>query len=419
MIVAGCCWYVAARADNDGQITAITSETNAPRSGDLVEKLEIQPVSVKVSGDSVLWDFSAYKTGKEYRIRYREAYDGKIIESENNSVKYYDLRGDTLYLTRHGQPGMSVVYQVPEPVVTYPMSFGNHRGGYFYGEGNLGNINYIRNAGYSTTTVDSRGTLVTPDGDTIKNVLRSHYTRIGTTHIEDNFNHSFSVTRDSSLFRNDSICRWLVTDSVTHRIEKWRWYASGYRYPIAEAEKYKVYYYGAPVDSVSRYYYYRAANQEYDIEDDYVNEQIRYNNSSGQWYADNAAGNQFPGNGSSGISTKGNGGGNDSGRSRNTPYSSADYNIPGGTESRVYYPYCTVSPTIVTGSTTVSYGTNTPADLNISLHNTAGGVMWQYGDKSDAGDYSVTCPMDALPAGDYLMITRIGNEVFTAKLIKR
>lgn len=414
-----CLSNVAVIGQDHAPSASITSETNAPRAGDHIEKLLLQPISIRQSGDSLLWDLSSHKTGKQYEIRYRESPDGKIIEDEGGIVRYYQLLRDTLYLTRHGQPGMSVLYPLPEPVATYPMSYGSSQSGFFYGEGRLGNQTYIRNAGYSTTTVDSRGTLVTPGGDTIKNVLRSHYTRTGTTHTDDNFRQSFMSTRDSSLFLSDSIRHWLSTDSITHRIERWRWYAPGYRYPIAEAEKYKIYYYNTPVDSVNRYYYYRAIDQQYDIEDDYPNEQIRYINSSGDWYAANGIPNQSP------RSRFPDSWGGNTSKNNKGPYSNRTSTDDSGAETLsgsgtfANYPYSIVSPTIVTGSTAVRYGTDTISDVSISLHNTAGAIVWQYDSKNESGDYSVTCPMDAFPAGDYLMVTRIGDKVFPAKLIKR
>lgn len=404
----------------ENQQTLITTQTNAPRPGDFIEKQELQPIPVRQSGDSLLWDLSSHKTGPKYQIRYRQTPDGKIIESESGIVKYYELLGDTLKLLRHGQAGMFVHYQVPEAVVTYPMTYGSTQSGYFYGEGTLSNTSYIRNAGYSTTVIDSRGILVTPDGDTIKNVLRSHYTRTGTTHTDENFRHSFASTHDSSLFSADSILHWLSSDSITHRIERWRWYAPGYRYPIAEAETYKIYRYCTPVDSVNRYYYYRAVDQQYDIEDDYANEQIRYNNSSEQWYSGNYANNPFPNpnhtNNSGSHFTKSNNGGN---TGRNTyPQQDSPGENNSGDMLRITYPYSRVAPTIVKTSATIHYGTDTPSEVTITLYNTATGVLWQHHENTDTGDHSALCPMDTFPAGDYLMITRIGDKVFTAKLIK-
>ena len=407
-----------AQTAEDRQSQSIASATNLPRPGDILEKLEIQPIPVRQCGDSLLWDLSQHKTGKRHLIRYRQAQNGQIIELQNNATKYYAMAGDTLRLTRHGQPGMSVSYQVPEPVIKYPMSYGNIMEGYFYGEGNLGNVKYLRNAGYTTHSIDSRGTLVTPDGDTIRNVLRSHYSRIGTTHIAADFSHSFSSIRDSSMFSSDSIRHWLATDSVIHHIDRWQWYAQGYRYPVVQAETYKIYYYGTPVDSVKRYYYYRAVDQQYDLEDDFANEQIRYNDSSRKWYADNDytnQGNRYPG----GNSTKNNGGSNSHQKSRNSTQDNTGNNISGNHMQFANYPYSTAYPTTVTNSTTVNYGTDTEAEVNIILHNTAGAVMWQHNETCPPGDYSVSCPMGSVPAGDYLVVTHIGNQSFSTKLIKR
>ena len=420
LILLAYCTYATAQSGETTDPVAITSETNTPRPGDRIEKIQIQPIPLTQSGDSLLWDLSGYKTGKKHMIRYICSHDNRIIAIESNSSKYYNLSGDTLYLTRHGQPGMSVSYQVPEPVTIYPMSYGSHISAYFYGEGNLGNINYIRNAGYSSSDIDGRGILITPDNDTIRNVLRSHYKRTGTTHIDDNFRHSFMTTRDSTMFSGDSIRRWLATDSVIHHIDCQRWYAPGYRYPIAEAETYKIFHYGTPVDSVSRYYYYRAVYQEYDINDDTANELIRYNNNVEEWYADGGSHNQSSG-GNYGNGTKKAGGKNGSDKSRKPSgtQDGSDDRAASGFSPIDTYPYSMAFPTIVTNNATIRYGTNTFTEVNISLHTSAAGVVWQHSESVEPGDHSVTCPMDALPAGDYLMVTRIGDETFTAKLIKK
>ena len=400
------------------QIPSITSGANLPRPGDKLEKLQVEPIPVRGCGDSLLWDLSRHKTGKKHMVRYLQAQNGQTIELENNSTKYYLLDGDTLRLTRQSQPGMSVSYPLPEPIIGYPMDYGTSMDGYFYGEGSLGNVKYIRNAGHTTHSIDSRGILVTPDGDTLRNVLRGHYSRTGTTYIAGDFSRSFSATHDSTLFSSDSICRWLATDSVIHRIDRWQWYARGYRYPVAQAETYKIYYFGTPVDSVKRYYYYRTVDQKYDLEDDHTNEQIRYNDSYRPWYADNS--DTGPNNiNNRGNSTKNSGGSTNYGKSPGQTQDNTGSGFPHNDMPPVSYPYATAFPTVVTGSTTINYGNAVAADIKIILNNTAGAVMWQHSGTYPAGDHSVSCHMEALPAGNYMVVTHIGNESFSIKLIKR
>lgn len=417
LLSASCLLCTAARQDT-AQVAAITAAANMPRPGDRLEKFEIRYIRVGGSGDSLLWDLSGNEPATRHTIRYRRAGNGQLMEIENNSVKYYSLQGDTLYLMRHSQPGMSVAYPVPEAVVRFPMDYGgNSLQGYFYGEGSLGNVRYIRNAGCSANGTDGRGRLVTPEGDTISGVVRSHYRRSGTTLIDPGFSRSFSATGDSTLLCPDSIRHWLATDSITHRIDRWRWYARGYRYPVAEAETYKILYYGIPVDSVHRYYYYRAVDQQYDLEDDMVNQQIRDRSRYGQGhsYAHDTNGRQH-----GGYHTPNNrGSGNTPNAGGTETYGgSGSINNSGIGRLSDAYPYCTVSPTIVTASTTVCYGTAHHRQVDIRLYNTAGAMLWRHSQTCPPGDYSIPCPMDAFPAGEYLLVANIGNETFPSKVIK-
>lgn len=406
-----------ANADDGTMDVMLTGEANGFRHNDKVEKRQITSIKPLDSGDSLIWDFSNVKdvTKERHNVSYRSFAEVQMIENENKGNKVYITHGDSLLLIRQGNTSMLVNYQIPELVMKYPMQYGSNSSCYFYGEGNLGGMSYIRNAGHSSVSADARGTIVTPENDTIKNMLRVHYNRIGTTLIDNNFKRAFDTTKDSSYFSTDSINHWIATDSITHRIETWRWYARGYRYPIIETQKYKIYYCGTPVDSVSTSYYSSPREQEFDIEDDFVNEQIRYADASNEF---NNHFNNNRNSTSNGTRSNNKKPGNNRNSDGNGDNSNGNNAIDGlGIELTA--PTCEVSPTIVTNSTTVTYSTATPQEIVVSIHNTAGGVMWQQTETTGTGTHSVICPMEAMSAGDYIIITRIGSQIFSHKIVKK
>ncbi|MBQ7941328.1 MAG: hypothetical protein IJ328_02835 [Muribaculaceae bacterium] len=384
----------------ENTINGVTLEANGMRAGDRLTRINTAFSHQLTSNTLDTWDFSVLQLKDDETVTNYNAFDeNRVVENENNENRLYHIDSIGLHLTRHYRGGLDIKYQLWEKI-HYPIMCGSVRQDKFFGEGRLGGLSYIKNAGFSSMSADKTGDMITPDGDTIPNVVRVRYHRSGTTHITNDFSSSFTATRDSALFSNDSIRHWLSSDSITHTIDKWQWYARGYRYPIMEMRKYKTYHYGVPSDSVLMSLYYPLEMQIAEIENDLINEYYRENGIEGYKLP---AGQGFA-NGNNSRNTKNNGTGNN-------PGSIAD--SFGKTMAA-----CNVSPTKVTESTTVTCILQEPAEVSTSLYGSNGILLWFQSESMTAGTHDVICPMNELPAGVYVINTVIGYSRFVHRIVK-
>jgi hypothetical protein len=107
------------------------------------------------------------------------------------------------------------------------MQIGDSVEGYFHGRGTYCNRIALRNYGHYHTKVVKQGSMILPEGDTLRNVLLVHTERIeGEQYHPDIYHDSLCV------YTIDSVMTRLQTDSTLATIHIDRWYAPGYRYPI-------------------------------------------------------------------------------------------------------------------------------------------------------------------------------------------
>lgn len=379
----------------DIPINGLTIDANGMRSGDKLTRVNLS-YSDKMTSDTLsIWDFSKISLKDGETITNYHNFDTDIVlENENKESRLYGISKSGTQLLRHYRGGLDVKYKLSEKL-HYPIMCGSIRQDKFFGEGQLANYSYIKNAGFSIARIDLTGDLITPDGDTLSNVARFHYHRSATTHITDNFRQSFTITQDSSLFSNDSICCWLANDSVTHSIDKWMWYARGYRYPIIEMRKYKTYLNGVPNDSIIIGLYYPIKTQIEEIENDSINEYYRENVVEGY---------KLP-VGYSFVN------GNNSRNSENGGGTLAE--SLGKTSDS-----CNVYPTKVTDSTTATCMLQETTEVSVSLYGANGILLWIYEATMTTGTHNICCPMGNLPSGVYVVNIVIGNSRFTHRVIK-
>ncbi len=384
----------------ENPVNGVTLEANGMRAGDRLTRTDVTFSEKMISDTLNIWDFSGLQMKDTETETLYNAFDkNRIVENENGENRLYFLDNISSNLTRHYRGGLDIKYQLWEKT-HYPIMCGSVRQDKFFGEGRLGGLSYIKNAGFSSVSAGMTGTMITPYGDTIPDVLRVRYHRSGTTHITTDFSRSFTATRDSALFSNDSICHWLVNDSITHTIDKWQWYARGYRYPIMEMRKYKTYHYGIPSDSILMSLYYPLEMQIAEIEKDAINEYYRENHAEGYKLP---AGHSFA-SGNSSRNTKNNGAGNGVGSIADTF---------GKTMAS-----CNVYPTKVTESTTATCMLQEPAEVSVSIYGANGILLWVLSETMSAGTYDIRCPMGDLPEGVYIVNVIIGNTPFVHRIVK-
>lgn len=261
-------------------INGLTISVNGIRGGDILTRNRI-PFCKSMTSDTIeVWDFSNVQVSNdEMETRYFNL-GCDVVENEDRESRIYGLDSINFKLKRHYRAGMDVLYNMPE-TIEFPISCGSKHFNNFFGEGQLGSLSYIKDAGLLEISADMIGNLITPDCDTIKNVLRLHTNHSGTSNIYNDYRKSYRVSKDSLLFSSDSIRYWLAHDSITHTIDKWQWFAKGYRYPIIEMRKYKTLKYDSPQDSILVSLYYPISRQIDDVKNDTLNEKIRMNSNLG------------------------------------------------------------------------------------------------------------------------------------------
>ena len=104
-----------------------------------------------------------------------------------------------------------ISYDMPEELLRFPMKQGDSISGYFNGTGLYCDLLTMRRFGTFLTKADSVGKMILPDGETLYGVMRLHTERQVNAIYAD---------KDSMMFKEDV----------------YRWYATGYRYPILEAK---------------------------------------------------------------------------------------------------------------------------------------------------------------------------------------
>ncbi len=213
---------------------------NLPRVGDVEVKLELSPVIEGNNGENVLWDFSAAEIIREdYGILYIPPIklesgwylmiDKDTIPSAENIIirhdypqrtnYYYELKDSILYLLGHQNRLDKMKHYEPVPYLKFPMSYGEKQTYDTRSKDFFSNSVYLHINGNETIEADAYGTIILPNvmtgGDTLKDVLRIH-----------SVHHQLS----------DSV-EEMRTIHVDTKIETYRWYARGYRYPVFEVKR--------------------------------------------------------------------------------------------------------------------------------------------------------------------------------------
>lgn len=246
------------------------------RAGDVIMKEQISYKDPGRSGHNVLWDVSEQESvDRQYTISYDsiQGQPGVVSGMEHHTSYYYSQREDTLCLAGFENRTTKSVYDRQEPLAVFPLVYGTHLTGYFHGRCSSSDRLMMRQFGSYSLDVDATGMLLLPSGDTLRHVTRVHTTRIVDEHLLP-FIHSekeLAAWTDSlSPFNADSICHYLQNDSNLVEIHVYRFYASGYRYPVFETVTTGLKGY-SPLLATA--YYYSPSSQE--LLDDEDNEGIR------------------------------------------------------------------------------------------------------------------------------------------------
>lgn len=211
----------------------LTKEANVPQVGDRLRPLQVELPKDAYDEELHLWDFNRMQSlEKNSRQRYMMTGDSvrhHTARIEDGQRAYYDVKGDSLLLTGHENRLTKMMYDEPELFLHFPMQLGDSIEGYFHGRGTYCNRIALHNYGRYKTKAIEHGSMVLPEGDTLKHVLLIHTERIiGEQYYPDIHHDSIRV------YTTDSIMSHLQTDSTLTISCIDRWYAAGYRYPVLE-----------------------------------------------------------------------------------------------------------------------------------------------------------------------------------------
>lgn len=251
---------------------ALTGALNSPRPGDRIVKQQIVYLEPGASGNDAVWDFSRQEAvNADYELKYSRYGDtDTIVGTEQRTLHYYKLSGDSLLLHGYENPTNLINYHNPEVLLIFPLAYGDSFTGYASSAGLYDNFSRLYVHGKSTVSVDACGTLILPEGDTLRDVLRvyTHRRSIACPVKADKDTLSEVLPADSIEYR-------IATDSVRWESETWRWYAGGYRYPVVESIRTSNYLHNQPVQVASTSFYYPPQEQYYDLASDPLNQQLR------------------------------------------------------------------------------------------------------------------------------------------------
>lgn len=252
--------------------SALTGALNAPRPGDRITKQQIVYIEPGASGNDVVWDFSRQEPVDEnYEVKYsRYGETDSIVGTEQRTLYYYILSGDSLFLHGFENPTNLANFHRPEALLIFPFNYGNTFTCYASSKRLYNNFVRLQTHGKSSVTADARGTLILPEGDTLRHVLRVYTHKQCVTSL-------IEADADTlpALLPADRIESRLLTDSVRLETELWQWYAEGYRYPVFESVRSCNYLCNQPVQKASTSFYYPPQEQYYDLASDPLNQQLR------------------------------------------------------------------------------------------------------------------------------------------------
>ena len=211
----------------------LNHEANAPHVGDRLKPLHVELPKDAFDEEQHLWDFSRMQS-LEANSRQRYVMTGDSAQQraariENGQRTYYNIKGDSLLITGRESRLTKVMYDEPELFLRFPMQLGDSVEGYFHGRGTYCNRVALRNYGRYYTKVVEQGSMILPEGDTLRNVLLVHTERIEGEQYHPDFHHD-----SLSVYTTDSVMTCLRTDSVLAITHIDRWYAPGFRYPVLE-----------------------------------------------------------------------------------------------------------------------------------------------------------------------------------------
>ena len=370
--------------------SSLEREAILPRTNDTIVKQRVEYRSPGRTGKNVLWNFSKLKILDEhYTVEYGQEGDS-LVGTEHDTRYYYGTKKDSLLFHGYEKSTVWMKYVRPEVLLRYPMKYNDSIHSYFQGLGKYCNDLSISIIGKSDVSIDAFGMMILPNEDTLKHVLRSHSIKLITEGSEELNLKQFKKSLTAPLLTTDSIESRLQCDSVVMRVETFKWYELGYRYPIFETILGTTLKKGVSKDFFYISFYYPPQEHLYLNEDEinlvildtFGNPEDKYW-QNGNIYADNSYQNEA--------------------------------SDPWGDSILSYDVYWDYSGQAVC----VDYSLATHAQMAIYLYAMQGRILASTPARTCAGGtYSETINLAKEASGQYLLLMLVNEEKHTKKIIK-
>lgn len=210
---------------------------NMFRSGDVIKKVLCTLTEESTDcKETKLWTIHGKDDDMSVLQKFYQSNDSlrNIYFSERNALNHFSLENNVLKLSVKEDNQTYIRYDLREPILMFPFSYGDRISGMFHGTGTFCDKLRMRSCGSYSLCADEQGSLVTIDGDTLHNVMCLHALRYENV----SYFPREQVPSNYGVFTDDSIRACISSDTLVLQEDFCRWYAPGYRYPVAERCRY-------------------------------------------------------------------------------------------------------------------------------------------------------------------------------------
>jgi len=208
---------------------------NKPRAGDRIIKQQVEYKDPGRNGENVIWDFGKLKfINDEYSLVYSQPHligesmyiigentllekkinpNDLLIGTEHNTMYYYQVNDNRLWLLGHENPTTLLQYTKPILWSVYPTNYTDSYKDGYQSEGLYSSRIPFSTNGDIEIQADAYGMMTLPGGDTLNHVLRVKTVQT--------INEVISKKSGEETRLNTTV-------------ESYKWYAKGYRYPVFE-----------------------------------------------------------------------------------------------------------------------------------------------------------------------------------------
>lgn len=210
-----------------------------PRQSDIITVQQIDGFDIGDNGYGVTWDLSQCEIKDEgCSVRYlKSERTDSVIGLENNTLHGYLAKDRMLFLSGYENRDMAACYETPMALLPESLMYGSRAEGTYSGSMAYGERLFFREYGAYSVECDATGRLVVPSEDTLHNVFRIHTTLIT---VEESLSGISTMSELGDYLAEhpmsaDSIRCKLSSDTMLVWTDVYKWYATGYRYPIVRS----------------------------------------------------------------------------------------------------------------------------------------------------------------------------------------